>query len=284
MFKVCKLGAIFSVVLASFLVGCASAPQAPTSLKLDLKAEKTFTFKKVDESGNKLSTDTIAKAVEDSLYTATGLKKLQEIPQFAGQAGADSIVYIRGVQITKIPNAFSLAYINGEKYRSTSSIYKTESVAHFEYDILEKSNSIFVKVIPPKEVVTIVGPAMLSAWEPLLKNEELINNIQKTFNDLNPSIELEKVVTGDINVGYSAEAITANFKRMPNSNVYVEKGGFRCVVNGTPMLVEVLPYKNGSKVRYEFDVRYTLNSKGESSYSAEATKTVIAAIEKIVKD
>lgn len=273
------------MALASFLVGCASAPQAPTSLKLDLGAEKTFTFKKVDESGNKISTDTIAKALEVSLYTATGLKKLQEIPQGTNKDGtASSIAFIRGVQITRTPNVFILAYINGEKYSSTSSTYKTESVAHFEYGITEKSDSIFVKVIPPKEVVTIVGPAMFSAWEPLLSNVELTNNVQKTFNDMSPSIELEKEITGEINVGYSAEAITANFKRMPNSNVFVEKGGFRCVVNGTSMLIEVLPYKNGSKVRYGFNVRYDLNRKGESSYSPQAIKTVIAAIERIVKD
>ena len=284
MFKFCNSGAIFSILLAALLVGCASAPQAPTSLKLDLGAEKSLTFKKVDESGNSISTDTVVKALEDSLYSATGLKKLYEIPKFTEKDGTVSIAFIRGVEITRSPNIFNLAYINGEKFISTLSTYKTESVAHFEYSITEKSNSIIVKILPPKEVVTVVGPAMLSAWEPLLSNAELMNNVQKTFNDLNPSIELKKEITGEINVGYSAEAVTANFRRMPNSNVFVEKGGFRCAVNGTPMSIEVLPYKNGSKVRYAFDVRYTLNSKGESSYSQEATKILIAAIEKIVKD
>jgi hypothetical protein len=93
-----------------------------------------------------------------------------------------------------------------------------------------------------------------------------------------------KTLNGELNVGYSVDSVTANFKRKCGYSFSVRDGNISCTVEGVPVAVEVLPYKEGSKSTYKFSVRYALNGKGESTYSPDLENKVIASIQHIVKD
>lgn len=272
-FKTIVLIALFS--LAAF----AGVSQASTSVSLDLGADKSFTYKNVDADGNKVSSDAIVKAAVQAIYDSSGYKSLSK-------TYATSAVYdVRGVVIYKTPNEIEVSYENGEFYANTGNTLATRSSAKFGYSVEETADSITVRLVPPKQIETKKQASpIFFPYSQFASDEKLVSDIQQIYNTLNPVIALIKAVRGEVNAKYGATPITANFKRKCSSISSVKDGSFTCTVDNKEVALEVLPYKEGSKVTYKFSVKYSLNGKGESDYSAESTKKIIAGIENIVND
>lgn len=272
-FKTIALIALFS--MAAF----AGVSQASTSVSLDLGADKSFTYKNVDADGNKLTSDAIVNAIVQAIYNSTSYKSLFKTPGMS-----DEIAAVKGVDVTKLLNEIEVSYINGVSYASSGKIVATRSSAKFEYSIEEAAGSITVKFVPPKQIETQKAGAMFLLYPQFASDEELVSDIQKVYKKLDPIIVFTKMVRGEVNAKYAATPITANFKRKCSLISSVKDGSFTCIVDNKEVALEVLPYKEGSKVTYKFSVKYSLNGKGESDYSPESTKKIIAGIENIVND
>ena len=272
-FKKIALIALFS------LTAYAGVSQASTSVSLDLGADKSFTFKNVDADGNKVSSDAIVNAVVQAIFDSSGYKSLSKT--FATSAVYD----VQGVGIYKTPNEIEVSYENGEFYANTGNTLTTRSSAKFGYSLEDAAGSITVTLVPPKLIETKKQASpIFFPYRQFASDEKLVSDIQQIYSKLNPIIVLTKIVRGEVNAKYAATPITANFKRKCSSISLVKDGSFTCTVDNKEVALEVLPYKEGSKVTYQFSVKYSLNGKGESDYSPESTKKVILGITNIVND
>ncbi|MCR4304896.1 MAG: hypothetical protein NUV63_11865 [Gallionella sp.] len=269
------------------LAGCASAPQAPTSVALDLGAERSFTFKSVDEDGKKIE-GSIASSLVDAIYESSGYGRKIEKRSSFGQGAFD----IQGIEVATTPNALKLSYVNGQRYELTGTTL-TRSNVIFGYHVEVGANSITVKVVPPNQIETIKGKNLISlSFNQFDSDENLAKDVKKIFNNINPVVNRSKSFKGEIDVKYSVDAITTNFKRkcgysfagksFADKNGFVS--GFQCTIEGAVVNIAVFPYKEGAKVTYNFPLLYSLNGKGESSYKSELPKNIIASFEKIVND
>jgi hypothetical protein len=274
---------VLALIALLGLVGCASAPQAPVSL--DLGGNKTFTFSK-DADGNKAYELQIANALVQSIMSSTHYK-----PRFEQFADSKGFFNVKGVEVVRKPNAIEIYYVNGERSTITNRTTLTRTSAVIGYTLEENAGSVTLKVSPPKQLDTVkaVNPIYIP-YSTLDGESELAGDVKRIYGNLNPTLRINKPVKAEIDSKYSVDAIKANFKRKCRyGNVFVdglgrEKENGTCVVGSTEVTVAVQPYKEGSKVSYSFTAQYELNGRGESTYSPEAIKNVVASLEAIVRD
>lgn len=264
------------------LVGCASAPQAPVALNLG--ADRSFTYS-ADADGNKVSAPSIAEALERDIRRSSAYK-----PRYEKATPSPGMYDVKGVEVVRKPGGVEVVYVNGNYFSDTRKTDLTRTRAIFSYTLEENAGTVIVKVAAPRqlETTTELSPIFMP-YSTLDTETELANDIEKIFKALNPSISQSKFVKGEIDSKFSVDAITANFKRKCRGGFSVrefgmDKGSGICALENVQVTVIVQPYKDGSKVAYNFSVPYVLGGKGESSYSAEATKKMIASMESIVRD
>jgi hypothetical protein len=274
---------VLALIALLGLVGCASAPQAPVSL--DLGVNKTFTFSK-DADGNKAYELQIANAMVQSIMGSTHYK-----PRFEQFAGSNGFFNVKGIEVVRKPNAIEISYVNGERSTITNRTILTRTSAVIAYSIEENAGAVTFKVSPPKQMDTVKAVNPIYIPYPTLDGEnELASDVKKIYGNLDPILRISKPVKAEIDSKYGVAAIKANFKRKCKyGNVFIdgmgrEKENGTCVVGSTEVTVAVQPYKDGSKVTYNFNALYELNGRGESTYSPEAIKSVVASLDAIVKD
>jgi hypothetical protein len=275
-------GVLKLVVVAAMLalVGCAGVPQAPTSFALDLGQDKIFTFRLIDADGNRISDRQIGNALAQTVSQGTGYKRRSE------QYSSDHVMlYVKGVEATMLPSAMRVDYVNGE--RDAQGVHLTRSSATFAYTATtdEGAGVIRVKVSPPRQLETVAQRNMLFIpYATLDKEQNLAGDVRQIYDHMAPSVVVDKLVTGEVNTPYGVDAIQANFKRKCRVYAPNPQGGMACILGTQTVNVSVAPYQNGSKTTYRFQVQYRLDSNGGSSYADDATKQMVASIERIVKD
>jgi len=265
------------------LVGCASTPPRPP-IAIDLGADKTFTFKSVNAEGEKITARDVAGAIERALTKASGFEPVHDIGTRFSQHLDGSQVRVdayAGLSVTSIPNGFKVAYVKGERADRGYGSEPVPTGATFSYSIEEGEKIITAKVSPPKEIE--VAPREIRQ---LASDEAISADIKRIFNNLNPEVMFwkKKSFKGDVDVKYGIDAVNASFKRAECRKAYPSATTCSINIDGVGVSVEVAPYKEGSKTTYQFEIKYTLNGNGETTYSPALEKKIIAAIEKIVKD
>lgn len=273
--------AILLITFITALTGCASAPQAPVTLNLDTGPEKTYTFRNSFEDGRKLTAQNInglvADVLESEIYRLTGY-------QHFGVTRISTVNDVRGVETTKLPNAVKMSYSNGAKYKD-GYVEATRSTVLFGYSLTDGANTITLKLTPPKQIVTqIVKSPLQISYDQFASNEQLISDVTKIYAGIDPKLTGIKSYQGEVNSSYGVDAISANFKRGCGSAPTQLQPEFKCRINNANVRLQIMPYKAGSKVTYEFEILYALTNQGGSTYSPETGKAIIASIEKIVKD
>jgi hypothetical protein len=272
------------------LAGCAGMSSAPTSISLDLGAEKSFKFKNVNAEGKQISSATVASVVAGAIYQASGFQAKHEFYE----PGSDrKIANVQGIEVTQIPNAIKVTYLNGEHYADyyyqgtnyPGKLKFTSSSAIIGYTTEEQNGLITIKLVPPKQIDTVKeSSAIFIPYNQLANDAALSNDMKKIMANLTPILIQQKTLNGEINVSYPVNSVTANFKRKCGYSFSDRDGKITCTVEGLPVSVELLPYKDGSKAAYKFAVQYSLNGNGESTYAPGTENKVIESLQHIVQD
>ncbi len=283
-----KLG--FFAVIA--VTGCANAPQGPQTVGLNLSGEKTLVFQKTNADGQKITSEQIVSSVQKNMYE---LSEVRPVTKFRSETG--NLYYVKGIEVIPQSGFITISYVNGNYHSDTGNSYLTRSNAAFSYQVSEDGDTVKAKLIPPASIATKKQSLLgLISSSQLISDQKMIGDISKIYGSLNPSIDLAKEVKGEVNVQYNDESVYANFKRLLGSYKYkgdekkkfdIEKDAVFSLQNGKeiiPVKISVFPYRNGSKVVYEFEVPYSLKADGTSSYSEESVKGLIAKIEKVAQD
>ena len=273
---------IIGLFLLLAVTGCASAPpRAP--IAIDLGADKTFTFKSVNAEGEKITSSDIASAIGSAITKASGFKPVRDVgseymPHLDGSKVA--VTYFEGIGLTPVPNAFKVAYIKGIRAERGYGRAPVPTGATFGFSIEEGEKILTVKVTPPKQIEV----APLEARQ-LASDDVIAADVKRIFNNLNPEVTIlkKKSFKGVIDVKYSVDAVKANFKRAACGTSRVASMT-TCNLEGVNVNYDVVPYKEGSKTTYQFDIRYSLNGQGETTYSPALEKKIISSLENIVKN
>jgi hypothetical protein len=192
-----------------------------------------------------------------------------------------AVTSYRGLGVTQMPNAFKVAYITGQRAGRGYGSDPVPTGAIFGFSIDEGEKLITVKVTPPKDIE--VAPK--ESYQ-LANDAAVLADIKRIYDKLDLQIAIVKTKSfkADVDVKYSTDAVKANFKRTAECPQYSYNSKFSCRFDGVHVDFEIVPYKEGSKTTYKFDIPYTLNGNGETTYSPEVAKKVIAKLESIVKD
>jgi len=275
------------------LTACVSnKPAPPTYDNVHIGTDKVFEFKKMDANGQAISGTQIAQAIASNMSSLSGFGPVRNIYK------GTSIYNVKGVKVQYTPSHISFTYVNGEYFSKTKGKYLTQKTAVFKYTVTNTADTIKLKISPPSQIRTDKKSLILTrrANPPLLSKDRMIQNLSKIFNNLNPVLNRYKRIKGEINVKYNDESVYANFKRIMGEYKYkrnevkkfdIKKDSVFNLKNGDkiiPLKTAVFPYRNGSKVVYEFDVRYQLKGDGSSSYSASNVQGLISKIENVAKN
>ena len=269
------------VIVAALLAltGCAGVPQAPSSSSLDLGPEKTFTFRSTDADGNKVSDAAVANALAQAVRVNTRYKRRLE--HFAG----NNVWDVKGVEVAPQAGSVTIQYVNGERYASTGRTHLTRSTATFAFTAQEDNGLLRVKIMPPRELVTVKQTSPLFVtYDTLDAEAALAADVRQIYERMNPAVQIDKWVTGEVNAPFGVDAIASNFKRKCRVYTPDPQGGMTCLMDNQAVNVSVVPYQNGTKTTYRFQVQYRLDSNGGTTYSGETTKQMVVSIERIVKD
>ena len=139
--------------------------------------------------------------------------------------------------------------------------------------------------------------------KPLDKPNKLEDDAKRMFNSIKEPIKITRSVEfkGEVNTKYPAKAVYANFKRIlgefKNWNSWTRNSGERISESKKqnsfilklnerlyPLHVEVYPYRDGSKVVYSAKLKYTIDSKGNTTLTKEDIKQLHKKIEDIINN
>jgi len=207
-------------------------------------------------------------------------------------------------------NILTIDYLNGNQNCGNQCKSKYGQVTQVIFDmninIKEKSKNNFLITASFPQQYTIKPDSSFvgSEFDPLDKPNKLEADAKRMFNSLKDKpLEIQRKIEfkGEVNTKYPDKAVYANFKRIlgefvnwrswsRSSNERIseskKQNSFILKVNGKsyPLHVEVYPYRDGSKVVYSTTLKYTINSKGNSTLNAKDIKELQKKIEDIINN
>lgn len=278
--------------VAVLSTGCATVDLEPQFVALDNASKKEFVFKSTRQNGEPVSEQVVIKAIRDQIEKQSRYDK-----QKRRHSGSGGLYDVRGIDVQSTANKIYLRYINGEYYSSTQNLRITKIELSYDVKIEKTENLITAIVSTPESYQVVPGRSpIFTTYKPMLSNMEIQNDIAKINDGMMPQLAFSEKVSGEVDVKYSDESVYANFKRLLGDYKYrddeVKKYDiakdkvFSLVTDGSkiPVKVAVFPYRNGSKVTYEFFVNYLLNNDGTSTYSEQTVNQYIAKLEKVAND
>lgn len=284
------LAALASAIVLS-VSGCATSNQAQLNTNANIKASYRFaqdSIKKTEVQPQEVNS-AVRKAIADNTAYAFRTWMATDIRRFAGvyinpPMGADmTVVYANG-------DIFNHA--GGGTFLNT----KHQSNTQFRLHIAQPSaNAVTVDVDANVLQVNSTSP-IGTAYKQLAATEVLVSDLQKTLSD--PAkifVRRYTQVEGEINATFNPDSIYANFLRklgrydgrdLPKINDIEKRAAYNFQVGRekVALLLNVVPYRNGSKVSYVINVPYSLLGNGDVTVSQKNLDEARAQIAKIVND
>ena len=188
----------------------------------------------------------------------------------------NSILYIHYMSGIATPR-------NGEDPYSGTAPFMTISTFKIPYNLQGTESKFSVKTTYPKSYITVDNSiSMTNAHMPLAKPEYIQRDALLIFEAL-PTIKIlrSEVFEGEVNLTYSVESVKATLKR----ELYSEYGLEYAVKYNDKEVevnIEVVPYKNGSKVSYSFELGYYLLPNGTMTIKKSDSDKINALIKKAI--
>ncbi|KAA1012927.1 hypothetical protein FVF58_08990 [Paraburkholderia panacisoli] len=256
---------------ALLLSGCAQTSQATISSTLNTPLR----FPADSISGSPVSQSDVNRAVAEAIARDTRYP--------FRQSWNGNFYVFHGAYVTQKPdNHVVVTYAHGNNMSPSQLGYQTtkyQSNAAFSVRVGEVRNNTAIISLEPNVSVTrgtdAIGiPLSALAPTPALESElhDVLSNPDRII------VRRQTHVEGEINVAFNSESTYANFMRKlgkysfargdePKTNDIEKSGAYKLTigVETIPLFVDVVPYRNGSKVMYKMDVPYMLSASGAAS-------------------
>lgn len=259
------------------LSACSSLSIQQTHVALTGKSDTT-TFQYRDKN---ISDDYIIKSLAKQMLDHS------QHPKNRVQNG--QVFIIKGIDAYQSPGEIMLTYFNGSQHIDTGKIYGTKINAPFSYQFSENENTKVLTLTPPKHFDIVPGRNILMLpFDPLLSNEQVIEDLQHIYNQITPNVLFRKNITSELNSPYPVESIQYNFARIlghvDRSTAY--RNEFRLPFRNSfiPVAIKFFPYKNGSKISYSFNYPYQENSDATSTYNEQEITQLKSVIFNVLND
>jgi len=269
---------ITSTLISAIVVGLSGCGEVPKPVTKQLQKVKPMVieFPKVDPI-------TLKEININSLNFSNEIVKLSKYKEYHFSSRYESIRYYHGLKVNKHNNMYSLKYIKRTEGRTG---LLRESLASFNFMYKIKDNTITFNY--PNNYQHIEGSSLMVTGRPLDKLSNLENDSKNIFSKLDTLyINKRFNLSGETNSKYPEESIYANFKRILGeySNHNKKQKVFKLKFNdkSIPLLVEIFPYREGSKVKYSATLPYKITQNG-SSLTKQDIKDIETKISKIIND
>jgi hypothetical protein len=281
----------FAAVLGLGLTGCVGKTGAgiPETKQLQRMEPKTVTFNfptKDSVTGENIQFDL------SSQNFSNNIAGYSRFPAFrATRYGA--VTDYSGLKVEKKQDSYTIKYANGEL--NTGFWYLTEAIFDIKYSV---SNNQITFMYPASYVYQPFANAIGIGIDPLAPKASMeadVASIYSKLDNLVVSFNKSYAYKGEVNTKYPDKAIYANFKRILGNYNWQAKDKLTDVKKENtfalnfkgqtfPLVVEVFPYRDGSKVIYSSSIQYTIDSKGNCSASKADIDELNKKIEKIIND
>lgn len=288
--KVIRLGIIISII-----PGCALTKIEKSTVKIDNQKPLVFKFQSNTEPTKPVSRMEIADAIAHEIKNSSGYK-----PKYLERKVTNNeYAYVKGLSISLNEEFINLIYNNGMQYEKIINPRITYQTASYGIKFEDKDGITKATVTPPSSyVLTPSRNLLMIPIAPYLAPEEINKDIAKINAQISPELKRTRKTTGEFTVKYNNDAVSANYSRLlkaygntyktthifnfdlPKGNVYKVNKGDRDI----PVKIATYPYRNGTKVLYEFNITYELKSDGSSTYSKTDENKIIRQIKKIAND
>ena len=279
-----------ALFMLAFLCSCSVLELKPELVSIQPEV-KHFVFIEKLPSGRTISDEKIYNKITEQI------RKKSKIGALSTSHTTGQLYELSGLSVERDGNTINLSYINGDFHTSENVTHKTEIVAKYRVDIESKQGKKFVTLYTPSEINLRPGRDILYiSINPLLSNAQVVSDIKKINMELSPIFKDTKKYTGEVNVQYNDESVYANFTRLLGKHKYgsdnvkkydIEKGKlFSIGEKGKEFSVKisVFPYRNGSKVNYEFHAPYVVTNDCMTTFDDDKVQGYIAKIKGIAND
>lgn len=159
-----------------------------------------------------------------------------------------------------------------------------DTLGNLENDVKRMVNSLKYKVLTKEERIAKVkkyNPSYaLGNYKAILKSlEPKVIKVQRDFN-----------FNGEVNSEYQMESVYANISRALSDiggygkSISDEKMTNMFYLDKYAVTFEVYPYKNGSKVVYKGNLKYTIDSQGNTSLDSKMVEDLRTKIKNIINN
>lgn len=280
-----------TLFLLVFLCSCSVLEVKPERVSIQPQV-KNFVFMEKLPSGKVISDAKVYKEITNQIKRNSKIRGLGK-----SHSGSGSLYHLKGMIVKRAGNVINVSYINGDFHAHNNSTYKTEISAVYKVEIKTKNGEKHVSVYSPSEVNLRPGRSVIMIpIRPLISTAQAVLDIKKINEGLSPVFKDTKDYSGEINVKYNDESVYANFTRLLGEYKYgsddvkkydIEKDKlFTMGKDGDefPVKISVFPYRNGSKVTYEFRSMYDVNNDGTTTFDDKKIQEYIARIKNVAND
>jgi len=272
---------------AAVLAGCASKgePIKPQTINL-VSEERVFEFPAETVAGEAVTDAMITEGLIASMYDAShyGVMNIDNVsrPSDAG--------YWQYVAVEEEQGGLELTYANNYYYPTANHEETTSIDALYQVDIRDQGDTKQVTFTTPATIhlTPAQSASTFSAHIPPALSMENAQQDVLQINSMTPAIEQVHTVEGDVDVSWGVSAVKANFDRIFKAAAGGKDGSVKYLVpmgsEEQEVNLEVFPYREGSKVEYQFKVAYELRGDGTSTYPEDKVAGIIQKIEDAAKD
>jgi len=284
-----------TVLFSVLLLGCGGVPirtLPPVTHNLPSIAPVNFTFPSQNNEGEEISDSAIIEAIRQAMATRypQGGKLVKKL-RASGIDSGKFVHVINVVDIIKEATSITASYNQVWHYPSGVRI-ASKLLAKYEIKITTSGNQKQVVMTPPSSIIVMKVTNYDGNEVPLERSvSEVEKDVRAVSASLDPTINFAKPIKGEINVKYSDESVYANFTRMMGSYRFSKEEAKKYDIKKDhvfalkhknkpiPVKITVYPYRDGSKVVYEFEYPYSGKSGSQSEIDA-----LIAEISRVVND
>ncbi|MFV1982629.1 MAG: hypothetical protein ACC657_03740 [Thiohalomonadales bacterium] len=279
---------LFIILLSTIVLSsCAGLNQNKVSHLISSTESKVFKLVSVDESGNEINNRLIMEALQQNI------SKLSRYPNFYS-AIEDISENISGFEaIISDNNSIKIQYLNG-KLSASGKPHLTKVISSINIEIKTDNFGLFkvVTVHPPKSLYISHAKGRFSNIKTLDTPEKLQKDVEQIFKNIDLTMERLLFISGEIVVRNSDDEVFDNFEHklgLYSKNSFQEKGmifgifelksSYRKEI--IPLRVRIFPDNKGSRVKYEFDVKYSIKSDATTTYDVKEINYLITTIKNV---
>lgn len=273
-------------IVASIFSGCATTSQETVGTTVSIPVH----FAKDVISGAPVVQSEVENAVALAAKTNTRFPYQQ---QWGGQ-----FYMFRGLYTAHASEGLTITYARGDTNGSRGGgqlqLMKYQSKVSFSIHVDSVTDNSSIVSFGPEVSITHGTNAIAIPYPELAPTPVLVADLRNILS--HPSqiiVHRTSPVQGEINVAFNSESTYANFMRKlgkyqfrgdePKTNDMEKMGAYNIQVGPkvVPLYVDVMPYRNGSKVIYKMNIPYELSGDGAQSVTMNdinEAKRKIAAV------